>query len=32
MEQIQALTEMFLRGLYEKHHVEVATFLVDGVP
>jgi len=26
----QALTEMFLRELHEKHHVEEATFLVDG--
>ncbi|MCD2203658.1 IS6 family transposase [Halobacterium sp. KA-6] len=28
----QALTEMFLREPREKHHVEEATFLVDGVP
>ncbi|MCD2201192.1 IS6 family transposase [Halobacterium sp. KA-4] len=28
----QALTEMFLRELREKHHVEEATFLVDGAP
>lgn len=30
--RIQTLTELFLRELREKHHVEAATFLVDGAP